>query len=160
MRNVPLLGRATVCCAVIASACGGGPRFRGPLASTANAVLQQGLECTDVDHWPEVRGEPPFRDCRGTVADTSLLVLSEASDTALLVVKKWPATADGATAYKSLLTDLETMHGPGVAVPPPTEDNVDRKMVTWSLDGYQLSLRFMPFEGMLYLSWTLEPPGG
>jgi len=144
---------------VIASACGGSPNLRGPLAETAYGVLRQGLECTEVDHWPEVRGEPPFRDCRSTVADTSFLVVSDVSATALLVVKKWSASADGATAYRRLRENLERIHGRGVPVPPPTEDNLDRRMVTWSLDGYQLSLRFMPSEGMLYLSWTLEPPG-
>ena len=144
---------ATLYAVGIAYACGSEPVTRGPLAQIADTVLGNGLECTEVDHWPVTRSTPPFRDCRATVADTAMTVVSERSDTAVAVMRSWAAGADGEERYSELLAVLQQQYGEGVFVPSQFGEHPDRLMTIWSFDTHHLRLRLMPSERSMYLQW-------
>jgi len=150
--------RVMACLAGVCCACSSGGETGGPLAEIAQDLLAHGLECAEVDHWPLPDVQPPFEECTGTVADTFLVVVTDASNTAALVVRKWGVVGDGEKEYADLLSTLEESYGDGIAVPPPLEDNVTRLMTLWSFQTHHLVLRYMPSESTMYWEWRLGPP--
>lgn len=154
----------TASCAVLSVAgitagCDTERALRGPLAQVAYTVLSYGLECNEVDHWPVPVGQPPFQDCRGTVRDSTMLVVSDASDSAVVVSRRWAVGGDGEQEYSELLAALQQQYGEGVFVPPPIGgEHADRLMTVWTFGTHHLRLRLMPTEGYIFMQWELGPP--
>jgi hypothetical protein len=131
---------------------------RGPLASIADTVMRSGLQCVEVNHWPMEGAQSPFQDCRGSVLDTSVFVVTDAQGTVITVGRKWLVGTDDTRNYAALRRLLQATYGPGISMPPPSEDNYDRRMTVWRFGGHYLELRLMPSESTIYLSWWKGTP--
>jgi hypothetical protein len=59
-------------------------------------------------------GEPPFRECRGTIGDTSALLVTDAHDQVTYVGRNWsPAPQNQISDYQLVLARLDKAFGPG-----------------------------------------------
>ena len=158
MRRTPHFPAAIAFLVASASACGTESGLGGPLGAIADTAMSYGLECAEVDHWPMTSAESPFLDCRGAVSDTSILVVSDASKNAIVVVRRWAPGMNSSSEYNDVLLTLQQSYGEGVPIPPPMPDHPRWRRTVWTFDGYYLRLWVRPVEKMMDMQWELGAP--
>ena len=102
-------------CGMLVTSCRASPQFGGPLAAIAESVLvtRPTMRCgSPVSPLPV--GEPPLRECRGTVGDTSVLIVTDDRQQVTYVGRRWsPAPQKQVLDYQLVLTGLDKAFGPG-----------------------------------------------
>jgi len=154
--NKPSYSWVLVFLVAVCASCDSAGEPRGPLAAIADSVIRQGTECTNEDVWPLLEAPTPLRVCRGSIGDTTLLVVSDASDTTHIVMRSWPAGPNGVERYAEMVVGLQRLYGEGVTVSPPLPGHPDWQRTLWAYQTHHLSLLLMPSQNTIDLEWRLE----
>jgi hypothetical protein len=120
------------------------PEWSGPLAAVTDSVTAGVmLTCRPSEfsgQYGEFRfAQPPFRQCEGSKADTSLSIASGADHRVVWVSRSWRPSAPQNMAYRGLVQALESTLGPGQMC-LQSDDRAVRENVRWAGEGYNLGV--------------------
>lgn len=103
--------------AVTALACGEPTQtnYRGTLAAEARGLRDksQNWSCRPSAHSAIIGAAPPYLECQGTIADTTIGIASDSASTVLEVIRGWTAaTQDAHQEFAQLVSYLQASLGP------------------------------------------------
>lgn len=143
---------------MLLTGCRTSPQLGGPLAAIAESVLvaRPMMRCGPPES-PLPVGEPPLRECRGTVRDTTVLIVTDGRQQVTYVGRSWsPASQKQMSDYQLVLTGLDKAFGPGKRF--CLSDVKYAAAHRWKRESWHILLVAQP-SGTIALDMALDSPG-